>query len=97
VFFKSTVSSKKFSEGYGAKKKHTDAVRMKAKEQQEQQKAEKTVEVNIPQQPSAGNVIEPNSQQLPYNKKRRRSNRKTAQTLKKPVTTQQVPTKAAQY
>ena len=87
----------KFQKDMEQRKKHTDAVRMKAKEQQEQQKAEKTVEANIPQQPSAGNVIEPNSQTAPVQQKKEEIKPQNRPNIKKPLTTQQVPTKTAQY
>jgi hypothetical protein len=79
------------------RKNHADAVRLKAKEQQEQQKAEKTVKANIPQQPSAGNVIQTNNQPAPVQQKKEEIKPQNRQAIKKPVTTQQVPRKAAQY
>ena len=86
-----------FQKDMEQRKKHTDAVRMKAREQQEQQKAEKTVEANISQQPSTGNVIQPNSQIAPVQQKKTEIKPQNRPDIKKPVTTQQVPTKAAQY
>jgi len=86
-----------FQKDMEQRKKHIEAVRMKAKEQQEQQKAEKTVETNIPQQPSAGNVIQTNSQPAPVQQKKEEIKPQSRPNIKKPVTTQQVPTKAAQY
>ena len=86
-----------FQKDMEQRKKHTEAVRMKAKEQQEQQKAEKTVEVNIPQRPSASNVIEANNQTAPVQQKKEEIKPQNRPNIKKPVTTQQVPTKTAQY
>ena len=86
-----------FQKDMEQRKKHTEAVRMKAKEQQEQQKAEKTVEVYIPQQPSAGNVIQTNSQTAPVQQKKEDIKPQNRPNIKKLVTTQQVPIKAAQY
>ena len=87
----------KIQKDMAERKNHVNAVRMKAKEQQEQQKAEKTVEANIPQQPSAGNVIQINSQPAPVQQKKEEIKPQNRQDFKKPVATQQVPKKAAQY
>jgi len=86
-----------FQKDMEQRKKHTEAVRMKAKEQQEQQKAEKTVEVYIPQQPSAGNVIQTNSQPAPIQQKKEEINPQTRTDIKKPVATKKMPAKAAQF
>lgn len=86
-----------FQKDMEQRKKHIDAVRMKAKEQQEQQKAEKTVEVYIPQQPSAGNVIQTNSQPVPVQQKKEEIKPQNRPDIKKPVATKKIPTPAAQY
>jgi len=86
-----------FQKDMEQRKKHTAAVRMKAKEQQEQQKAEKIVEVNIPQQWSADNVIQTNSQAVPVQQKKEEINPQTRPDIKKPVATKKMPIKAAQY
>lgn len=86
-----------FQKDMEQRKKHIDAVRMKAKEQQEQQKAEKTVEANIPQQPSTGNIIQTNSQAAPVKQKKEEIKSQTRPDIKKPVATKKIPTPAAQY
>ena len=86
-----------FQKDMEQRKKHTEFVRMKAKEQQEQQKAEKIVEANIPQQPSAGNVIQTNSQPGPVQQKKEEIKPQSRPDIKKPVATKKMPTKAAQY
>lgn len=86
-----------FQKDMEQRKTHTEAIRMKAKEQQEQQKAEKTVETNISQQPSTGNVIQPNTQNAAVQQKKTETKPQNRPDIKKPVTTQQVPTKTAQY
>src|SRR4030095_527672 len=86
-----------FQKDMEQRKKHTDAIRMKAKEQQEQQKAEKTTEANIPQQSSASNVIQPNTQPAPLQQKKEDVKPQTPADIKKPVATKKVPAKAAHY
>ena len=51
---------KKFQADMEQRKKHTNAVLMKVKEQQAQQQVEKTSETNIPQRDSASNRSQPN-------------------------------------
>ena len=86
-----------FQKDMEQRKKHTEAIRLKAKEQQEQQKAEKTTEANIPQQPSPGNSIQTNSQPVPAQQKKDDIKPQDRREIKKPVTKQQVQVKAAQY
>ena len=86
----------KFQKDMEQRKKHTEAVRMKAREQQEQQKAEKTTEANIPQQSAASNVIQPNTQPAPVQQKKEEIKPQTGADIKKPVT-KKVPAKATQY
>ena len=86
-----------FQKDMEQRKKHIEAVRMKAKEQQEQQKAEKTGEANIPQQPSAGNVIQTNSQPAPVQQKKEEIKPQNRTDIKKPAATKKMPAKAAQF
>ena len=86
-----------FQKDMEQRKRHTDAVRMKAKEQQEQQKAEKTVDASIPQQHSAGNVLQTNSQAAPLQQKKEEIKLQTNPAFKKPAASKKIPAKAAQY
>jgi len=83
----------KFQKDMEARKKNVNTVVSKAKEQQAQQQAERKSEVIMPQ----NSTIEPNIQIAPVPQKKNEVKTQNRQDIKKPVTTQQVPTKTSQY
>lgn len=83
----------KFQKDMEARKKNVNTVVSKAKEQQAQQQAERKSEVSMPQ----STPLEPNIQTVPVPQKKNEIKPQSRQDIKKPVTTQQVPTKSSQY
>ena len=83
----------KFQKDMELRKKNVNTVLLKAREQQEQQKAERTNEVGVQQH--SGNTGQSPIQTVPVQQKNTENKPKTRPENKKPVTTQLVPEKAA--